>query len=369
MWSAARRLARPVHRLAWLGAVAVACAACAIRVPQARDCDPSSAGRPVCGLQNPEDVVALPGTGWLLASELVRPGNPPGSIVAFRLDGTKAATVVGPHVPVERLIDPILEPNAKICPGPLPPDGLAPHGMDLVDEGKTPWLLLVVNHGAREAVEIYDVTPTNRAPTLRWLGCIPLPDGYAANDVAALEDGELVVSATRSSGLAYAFTMLRFALGLSVGDVLDWTPDDGWRHVDGSRVGMPNGVAVRGDDRLFVADWSGSRLVRVDRATGRRSVVALPHHPDNLSWTTEGKLLVAGQVGSTRIALGCVDAAVRNCGQGWSVLEVDPDSLAVSLLVEGDGREFGAASSALLSEGTLILGTWAGDRVLRLPVP
>lgn len=362
-------LARPVRLLALLATVAVTCAACAIRVPQAVDCDPSSAGHPVCGLQNPEDVVALPGTGWLLTSQLVRPGNPPGSIVAFRLDGRDVATVVGPNAPVERLIDPILEPNAKICPGPLPPDGLAPHGMELVDEGKTPWLLLVVNHGAREAVEIYDVTPTNGAPKLRWLGCIPLPDGYAANDVAALEDGELVVSATPRSGFAYTLTMVRFALGLPVGDVLDWTPDDGWRHVAGSRVGMPNGVAVRGDDRLFVADWSGSRLVRVDRPSGQRSGVALPLHPDNLSWTADGKLLVAGQVGSTRIALGCIDGTVRNCGQAWSVLEVDPDSLAVTLLVEGDGHEFGAASSAVLTEGTLVVGTWAGDRVLRLAVP
>jgi hypothetical protein len=344
-------------------------AGCAIRVPEARVCDPKSGQHPVCGLQNPEDVVALPGTGWLLASELVRPGNPPGSIVAFRLDNHDAFTVVGPQKPVERLIDPILEANAKICPGPLPPDGLAPHGMELVDEGKKPWILLVVNHGAREAIEIYDVTPTETAPSLRWLGCIPLPDGFAANDVAALEDGEVVASATRSHGFGSALTMLRFALGLSTGDALDWTPDDGWRHVEGSAVGVPNGIAVRGDDRLFVADWSGSKLVRIDRATGKRAEVALPHHPDNLSWTTDGRLLIAGQVGSTRIAFGCLDAKVRNCGQPWSVVEVDPDTLAVRGIVEGDGREFGAASSAILTEGTLVIGTWAGDRVLRLAAP
>ena len=42
-----------------LVALVVPLAGCAVRVPQARDCDPRSAARPVCGLQNPEDVVAI----------------------------------------------------------------------------------------------------------------------------------------------------------------------------------------------------------------------------------------------------------------------------------------------------------------------
>src|SRR5436853_6170609 len=99
-----------------LVALVVPLAGCAVRVPQARDCDPRSAARPVCGLQNPEDVVALPGTRWLLATEFRRPGDPPGSIVAFTLDGDRATTVVGPSAPAERLVDPIFEKNAEICP-------------------------------------------------------------------------------------------------------------------------------------------------------------------------------------------------------------------------------------------------------------
>ncbi len=349
--------------------LAVALAGCALHLPEARECDPRNAGRPVCGLQNPEDVVALPGTRWLLASELRRAGNPPGSIVAFTLDGDAAVTVVGPSRPAERLVDPFLANLAKICPGPLPPDGLAPHGLDLLDEGETPWLLLVVNHGTRESIEIYDVTPTSGPPRLRWVGCIPLPDGLAANDVAAGPDGTLVASASATpSGLAWATSLVRMAFGLPLGDAIEWSYESGWRHVDGTRVGLPNGVAVGADGRLFLADWSGSRLVRLDRATGRRDVVTMPHHPDNLSWTSDGRLLVAGQLGSVREALGCLDGAVRNCGQAWAVVAIDPDTLTITPVADGDGRDFGAASSAILVGDTLVVGTWAGDRVLRRPV-
>ena len=352
-----------------LAVLAVALAGCAVRVPDAMECDPAGPGRPVCGLQNPEDVVALPGTRWLLATELVRSGNPPGSIVAFTVDGASATTVVGRDRPAERLVDPFLAKNAEICPGPLPADGLAPHGMDLVVEGTPPWMLLVVNHGAREAIEVYDVTPGEGPPRLRWLGCIPLPDGFAANDVAALPDGALVASAVKQRGIAYALSFLWFALGAPVGDALEWQPDTGWRHVDGSRVGMPNGVAIGTDGRLFVADWSGSSLIRIDRTTHRRDAVELPHHPDNLSWTADGRLLVAGQRGSTRVAFGCIDGAVRNCGQPWSVVAIDPHTLAITPVADGDGRTFGAASSAVLVGDTLVVGTWAGDRVLRRRVP
>jgi hypothetical protein len=282
--------------------------------------------------------------------------------VAFTLDGDRATTLVGPETPAERLVDPFLAKNAEICPGPLPADGLAPHGMDLVVDGAPPWVLLVVNHGAREAIEVYDVTPAEPAPRLRWVGCIPLPDGVLANDVAALPDGALVASAT-SGGMAAAF--VRMTLGLPLGDALEWTPEAGWRRVEHTRAGIPNGIAVDAHDRLWLADWRESRLLRLDRATGTRQAIALPHHPDNLSWTSDGRLLVAGQIGSVRAAFGCLDGAVRNCGQPWSVLSVDPDTLAVTTVAEGDGRDFGAASSAVMVGDTLVVGTWAGDRVLR----
>ena len=97
--------------------------------------------------------------------------------------------------------------------------------------------------------------------------------------------------------------------------------------------------------------------------------VVLPHHPDNLSWTADGRLLVAGQIGSTRAAFGCLDGSVRRCGQPWSVPAIDPETLTITTIAEGDGREFGAASSAILVGDTLVIGTWSGDRVLRRPAP
>jgi len=43
--------------------------------------------------------------------------------------------------------------------------------------------------------------------------------------------------------------------------------------------------------------------------------------------------------------------------------------MAVTMLAQGDGHDFGAASSAAFAKHTLVVGTWAGDRALRLPAP
>jgi len=78
--------------------------------------------------------------------------------------------------------------------------------------------------------------------------------------------------------------------------------------------------------------------------------------------------LGAGPLSDTvREAFGCLDGHVRNCGQPWSVLSVDPETMAVVMIVQGDGHDFGAASSAAFAQETLVVGTWAGDRALRLP--
>jgi len=338
-----------------------------------RECDPADTMRPLCGVQNPEDVVALPDGRWLIASQLRRPGDPPGGLLAFTLDGDAVVPLVGVGVPGVRDDDPIFAANAAICPAPLDPGELEPHGIALLVEDHPPWALLVVNHGRRESVEVYTVAPTAGVPRVAWAGCVPLPEGMAGNDVVGLADGGLAVSASQlpRSRLGWATMFVKLTLGVTTGEVLEWRPDAGWRAMSGTRAALPNGVAVTPDERwLFVADWARSRLIRVDRTGGsERRVRDLPHHPDNLSWAPDGRLLVAGQIGSVYTAFACLDPKVQRCAQAFSVLAVDPERLEITTLFTDDGHGMGAASSALRAGDTLVVGTWAGDRIVRMRAP
>lgn len=345
---------------------------CRTELVEVAECRPDDEFHFLCGVRNPEDVQPLPDGRWWLASTIRRPGDPPGAIVAFTLDGDHLVTLAGPDAPVAQSTDPIFEANREICPGPLDTGVLEPHGLALMDADRPTWALLVVNHGGRESVEIYTLEPGDGPPRIAWAGCVPLPPGLAGNDVIGLPDGGIAVTASSSprSRVAQAKTLVKLALRLTGGEVIEWDHDAGWRPVAGTKAVLPNGLAVSADSRwLFVSDWAAQRIIRVDRtADGAPASVDVPHHPDNLSWTVSGRLLSTGQIGSIPTTLECFDPTRDHCGQAWSVGTIDPERLDFHVVAEDDGRAGGAASSAVLAGDTLVIGQWVGDRIARLRI-
>jgi hypothetical protein len=120
------------------------------------------------------------------------------------------------------------------CPAPQAA-AFSPHGIDLTirDDGATS--LLVVNHGAREAVEFFEVAPSG---DLTWRGCAIPPEDPSINDVA----------------------------GESTGWVWEWTPEGGFAKLPNTDDLMPNGIAINADNTtLFVNVYIGNKAFAVDR--------------------------------------------------------------------------------------------------------
>jgi len=253
--------------------------------------------------------------------------------------------------------------GAADCPGPPGRDGFMPHGIDLAADGRT---LLVVNHGGREAVEIFELEVGGDGPRLSWQGCVPLPGAGMMNDVAALPEGGFVVSdfLPREPGFGTAVDLM---LGRPTGELRRWQPGTGWQAVPDTAAVAPNGVAASRDGtRLFVALWGESRLASLDRDGGERREIELPMRPDNLSWAPDGSLLVAGQKGSLAATMACGGIEGGACALPFVVMRVDPESLAAEVVVDHDPAVAGgAASVAIEHDGTLWIGTFAGDRLLR----
>ncbi|HSW39633.1 MAG TPA: hypothetical protein VLL97_09105, partial [Acidobacteriota bacterium] len=75
------------------------------------------------------------------------------------------------------------------CPGPLNPDDFSAHGLDLQQQSSGLYRLYVINHGEREAIEIFTIDAKGTKPAIRWVGCVLLPDVVMANSVAILPGG------------------------------------------------------------------------------------------------------------------------------------------------------------------------------------
>lgn len=337
--------------------LAIGLAACG-DAPRIEGCEASGRIRPVCGLQNPEDLADLPWTPWLLVSQMNQEGA--GSLLALDRElGDRVLLYPDPGV--------ARKPGwgAEDCA--QPPDPFRPHGIDVRAEPGEPTRLAVVNHGGRDSVEFFEVGSAEDGPTLTWRGCAVLPPDTWPNDVALLPDGGFVVTSSASS-MESLGTVVRLLLGLDTGEVWEWTPDGSWRAVPGSAASMPNGVAVSRDgQRVYVTAMNSKTLLAVDRDGGNPQQVSTPVAGDNLSWDGEERLVAAGILGGMTDLLGCRNVEGAGCGLAFAVVAIDPETLALETILEHDGASaFGGASVAVPVRDELWLGSFSGDRIARV---
>ncbi len=360
-------------RVVALGAAATALA-CSPEVAHLSDCEPSEGVTPICGFVNPEDLALVAGTPWIVVAEFP-PAGEAGSLVLFRsVDGERRR--VYPAGPDEGLLSasrPVPGWGDPECPGPPDLERFAPHGIDTRRDAQVAGALAVVNHGGRQAVELFEVGYAAGGPALGWRGCVVLPEGTWPNDVAFWPGGGFAVTNMMHppEGSGGVWSGVKLAMGATTGNVLRWSPDTGLQPLAGSEGSGPNGVAVSPDgSQVFFAEWGAKRLVRLrlDEEPSRTSI-DMPMRPDNLSWARDGRLLVAGQRGGFGEVLGCGQLESGTCRIDYTVVSVEPTTLETREILVREATSIGAVSTSLHVGGELFIGTFAGDRIARARYP
>jgi hypothetical protein len=317
----------------------------------------------VVGLQNPEDLLQIGSTRWLLASGLVSWKPDPGSrghiYLVNRLDGSFEVAFPGSH-PVFRQ-DTHLFPD---CPGPINPENFSAHGMALRPIANGRYRMYMTSHGEREAIEAFELDARGAQPALTWIGCVLLPEKMWGNTVDILKDGGFVATKSKDSTNPDAFKHLVEAR--ITGAVFEWHPGGSVKPVPGTEMSCPNGIVVSPDDRWMYVNAMGTReVVRFDRnspaAAGKR--VSIPVYPDNIHWGDDGMLYVIGR--NARPGPNC---PWLNCGTGWSIIKVDPLTLAAERVAGADQTVPLQAPSAVITAGDRFwIGNFDGDRIGYLP--
>ena len=284
-----------------------------VSAPGAQSCEPDGAVRFVCGTTNPEDLYQVPGTDWVIASG--RYSDSEGPVYAINIQDHSAREIFPAGAPAPRHDT----STYGACPGPN--EVFQPHGLTLREGAEAVHTLYVVGHGAREAIEVFELDAGGAQPTMTWIGCIPAPEGTRRiNSITALPGGALGATNFDTAG----------------GELWEWHPTTGWVEVPGSQMRGPNGLVSSDDGAWFyVGGWSDRALVRVSRGRDDVEVDPIPvgFNVDNVRWGPEGKVIVAGHVTRCPDSDACDLSAAR-------VAEVDATTRAVRQLVDYEGNEF-----------------------------
>jgi hypothetical protein len=352
--------------LAALG-LAWAALACSRPLPPILDCAPAKDARPVCGFHNPEDLALLPNAHALVVSQMgALDGTRPGSLVFFDLASDSIAAAYPP--PAGDASAARVGWGDAHCPGP-PGAAFSPHGLDLARRPDGALALWVVNHGGRESVELFEVSDAPGAPALAWRGCVLAPEGALLNDVAALPDGGFVTTKFLSKSHPNLDSLLGL-LRIPTGYVLEWQAGSGFHKVAGSDAPLPNGIAVSPDgETLFVDVYLADEVRKLSRRSGEELGTAQIASPDNLNWAPDGQLLVASHNAPLNEIAACADVAQGQCPFHFSIVRLDPERMKGVELYENHGPPMGAGTSALCIGDELVIGSFAGDRLLRVTLP
>lgn len=316
----------------------------------------------ICDAEKPEDLAHIPGTPWIVASGFAK-----GAGLKIIHSRTRVAHLwsTGRSDQIER------RPINSDCASPPDPALFTARGLNLrvVAPGKA--RLLVVNHGGREAIEMFavDFTVANAMPTLRWQGCVLMPPGQVGNSVASYSDGTILVTVLTRAGT----TITDFVSGRATGDV--WERKAGERALrvlPGTQLPGNNGIeTARDDSGFYVVAFSLREIVAYARSDTRQPLwrAQAPNFmPDNIHWDGD-RLLLAGMVrdepacgGVRQIVNGVADAMA--CHRGYIVAQLYPDTQRFSVIAQGPRDPvFNGVSAAIIVDSDMWLGSYQADRI------
>jgi hypothetical protein len=328
------------------------------------DCAPAGGAEFLCGVNNVEQLISIDGTRWAVGSSAAGGPAKLAPVYFLNLD-TRQATALDPTT-VTLAEDKAAYPG---CSGPPDFANLQSLGIDYEKvNGKD--VLTVISHGGGFTIQRFAMSFTGSLPTLSWIGCVLPPDSRFWPDAAAsLPDGGMIVTSLYDPTDPDFVNAL--VSGKPYGRLAEWHAESGWKDIYPGILAGPNGVILSPDNQtLFVANWSGKRVTRIDRRSGATATVDLAMLVDNLAWNADHtKVLAGGQTDTIQQGFGCAGSKTDvNCNINFAVYEVDPTTMAKKTIIGPTVLGvMGGGTGALQDGGTLWLTSYRSDRIARIP--
>jgi len=324
----------------------------------------------ICGTVNSEDLIQLPGSHWVISSGMNGPKAPAGHLFLINtLDKT-----VKPLYPLAQNRYRQDHELFSSCPGKPKEDEFVAHGINVRRIGKEKYTLYVINHGARESVEVFEVDAIAKEAEITWVGCVitphaPKSDGaLLGNAITPLADNGFALTVNPVDDME---STDRLISGKVTGLVMAWSPRFGWRQIPGGELSFDNGIEASPDGKwLFVNATFAPGMYRlsIGRTPFERVLVKTSFYPDNIRWGDDGFLYLTGTVGDVRDELRCLGSE-PSCPFPFKVVRIDPQTLKTTELINDPGGPlFGLATGVAKVGNEIWVSTGRGTRIATFPL-
>jgi len=324
-------------------------------------CTPSMGLNFVCGLDQPEDLLQIGTSKWVVASGMGEHGG------IFLLDTDKKTA--------KRFFTGASKPDLKTYPDcAAPPQSFNTHGLAL-RPAKTAgtYALYSVTHKPFESIQVFAVDARGAEPAISWTGCVKLPADFRTNSVTAKSDGTILANVQMHG------SQLDFISGNITGGVWAWNPrDKKLGLLRGTELAGNNGIEISPDEKEIYIAVSGTQTVAIynlaDTSKPARTIRTPFYNLDNIHWSGD-RLIAAGMMfdepacGGTRKQIQDAHGNM-NCHRGWVVSQLDPKAMRWRILAYGEPNPtFGGIATGLVVGKTLWISSFQMDRVAWRPLP
>ncbi|UZR96433.1 hypothetical protein [Chondrinema litorale] len=267
-------------------------------------------------IDNPEDLVKIPCTNWVIISSMAKNENEYGGLYAIN-------TITEKIIPLNATIE-----NDK---------RYAPHGIYLKELNKSNFRLYVINHASTEKIEIYNLTLVNEKPNLTWVQSIIFPENVWANGLVTDKEGNIY--ATNMYNSNDRNFLEKFQKTLPTGQIWKWNSISGWQALSSKSFSAANGIAISPTyDYLIISEWASKTIYKMSLDKLELTSIKIDFLPDNIRWTNDGLLLITGQKGLPHKVFTSKGINAEN--MYFKVIKLNPELLTYQKLIDGGNQKF-----------------------------
>lgn len=296
------------------------------------------------GIVNPEDLILVPNQNWVITGSMASATNT-GKIYAL-------------HTKENRRV--LLFDSSQESTKIQHLKSFSPHGI-YINKFEEDYLLYVISHGKKETVEIFTLYFNDENPKIAWKESLILPASVWANGLVVNREKEIYVTSMYDP--TDRDFLEKFEKKEATGQIWKWSIQNQWSIFSTDKFSGANGIAISSDQKsLYLSEWANQKIHQLSTHNGNTTKsIAVDFLPDNIRWSTNGNLLIAGQRGAPKQVF--LSKGISETNMYFNVVIISPNLTDLKKIITGGNIEFANATVAIDIGQYYWLGCVENDKI------